>query len=158
MAMSAHLNFQHEKISRLDLTTYATARVGTSVTETLALMRQRRVSAVLVEDETHRVLGIFTERDVLLKVAGEKTALDGRVDSVMTPQPQTLSPDDTVGHALQLMNHGHYRNVPVLDKDRAIVGNLSQHAIITFLTDHYPREIYNLPPESDVIPQTREGA
>ncbi len=156
--MSSDLDFQYEKISRLDLTTYATARAGTSIAKTLALMRERRVSAVLVEDEAHRIVGIFTERDVLLKVAGEADAMDQSVDSVMTPQPQTLSPNDTVGHALQLMNKGHYRNVPVLDEDQGVVGNLSQHALITFLTDRYPREIYNLPPESDMIPQTREGA
>ena len=156
--MNSDLDFQYEKISRLDLTTYATARAGTSVAETLALMRERRVSAVLVEDEADRIVGIFTERDVLLKVAGEVDAMDQSVDSVMTPKPQTLSPDDTVGHALQLMNEGHYRNVPVLDEDQGVVGNLSQHALITFLTDRYPKEIYNLPPESDMIPQTREGA
>lgn len=156
--MNSDLDFQYEKISRLDLTTYATARAGTSVAETLALMRERRVSAVLVEDEADRIVGIFTERDVLLKVAGEADAMDQSVDSVMTPKPQTLSPDDTVGHALRLMNEGHYRNVPVLDEDQGVVGNLSQHALITFLTDRYPKEIYNLPPESDMIPQTREGA
>jgi CBS domain-containing protein len=156
--MNSDLDFQYEKISRLDLTTYATARAGTSIAETLALMRERRVSAVLVEDEADRIVGIFTERDVLLKVAGEADAMDQSVDSVMTPKPQTLSPDDTVGHALQLMNEGHYRNVPVLDENQGVVGNLSQHALITFLTDRYPREIYNLPPEPDMIPQTREGA
>lgn len=156
--MSSDLDFQHEKIARLDLTDYATAHAGTSISETLALMREHRVSAVLVEDDAQRVIGIFTERDVLLKVAGEASALEYNLDSVMTPRPQTLSPDDTVGHALQLMNKGHYRNVPVLGEDQVVVGNLSQHALTTFLTDRYPREIYNLPPESDMIPQTREGA
>ena len=156
--MNFELDFQYEKITRLDLTTYVTTRAGTSVLDTLALMRERRVNAVLVEDDANRILGIFTERDVLLKVAGEPDALGQSVDSVMTTGPQTLSPDDTVGDALQLMNRGHYRNVPVLDDDQGVVGNLSQHALITFLTDRYPREIYNLPPETDMIPQTREGA
>ena len=156
--MIGDLDFQQEKISRLDLTTYAIARTGETIGQTLALMRERRVSAVLVEDDADQVVGIFTERDVLLKVAGEARAMSQGVDSVMTPKPQTLSPDDTVGDALRLMEEGHYRNVPVVDADNSVVGNLSQHALITFLTDRYPREIYNLPPESDMIPQTREGA
>ena len=156
--MIGDLDFQQEKISRLDLTTYVVARIGETIEQTLALMRERRVSAVLVEDDDGQVVGIFTERDVLLKVAGEARALSQSVDSVMTPKPQTLSPDDTVGDSLRLMEEGHYRNVPVVDADNGVVGNLSQHALITFLTDRYPREIYNLPPESDMIPQTREGA
>ena len=156
--MIGDLDFQREKISRLDLTTYVVARTGASIGQTLALMREHRVSAVLVEDEAGRVLGIFTERDVMLKVAGETTALGQPVDTVMTQQPQTLAPDDTVGDALRLMHEGHYRNVPVIDAADHVVGNLSQQALITFLTDRYPREVYNLPPESDMIPQTREGA
>ena len=76
----------------------------------------------------------------------------------MTSNPQVLTVDDTVSEALSLMSGGHYRNVPVLSESGQIVGNLSQHAVIRFLTDHFPREIYNLPPDPELIPRTREGA
>ena len=125
--------------------------------EALVRMRRSRVSAILVQNG-NGLIGIFTERDVLLKVADNPSALDQVVDDLMTADPQTVTSDTSVGRALQLMNAGDYRNVPVRDQSGAVIGNLSQHAMITFLTDHFPREIYNLPPDPEMIPTTREGA
>lgn len=149
---------QNARIAHLDLSGYVRVPQGASVADTLARMREHRATAALVEDGERRLVGIFTERDVLLKVVGDPARLRLDVDEVMTRRPQTVAPEDTAGHALRFMNSGHYRNVPVLDADRRIVGNLSQHAVIRFLTDHFPREVYNLPPDPELIPRTREGA
>ena len=120
-------------------------------------MREARVNVILVEGAEGGLVGIFTERDVLLKVA-DSSKLDTQIESLMTPDPQVLTVEDPVSKALSLMTEGHYRNVPVLGENGEIVGNLSQHAVIRFLTDHFPREIYNLPPDPELIPRTREGA
>ena len=56
------------------------------------------------------------------------------------------------------MNAGHYRDVPIVDHYGGIEGNLPQHEIIRFLTDQFPEDIYNLPPDPDRIAQTKEGA
>ncbi len=151
-------DLQQERISHLDLSMFITVSSGTSIALTLSQMRNERVGAALVQDDNGRLSGIFTERDVLKKVAGDPAMLQQSVDVAMTTNPETVSPDDTVDHALKLMNGGDYRNVPVLDSDGNIAGNLSQQALIRFLTDRFPREIYNLPPDPELIAQTREGA
>lgn len=149
----------HEaRISHLDLSGSISILADVVVSDVLVSMRDERASAALIEDVEGHLIGIFTERDVLLKIVGDPSRLRDRVQDHMTGKPQTVSPDDSAGHALHLMNTGHYRNVPVLDADGKTAGNLSQHAVIRFLTDQFPREVYNLPPDPEKIPRTREGA
>lgn len=156
--MSLVQALQDARISHLDLSGSISITGGVIVADVLSQMRRERASAVLVADADGRLVGIFTERDVLLKIADDPSRLRDEVHQHMTAAPQTVAPDDTAGHALRFMNDGHYRNVPVLDAQQRPVGNLSQHAVIRFLTDHFPREVYNLPPDPEKIPRTREGA
>ena len=149
---------QAERLERLDLSGFLRVPPGTEVAEVLARMRQDRTAVALVEDGEGRLVGIFTERDVLQRIAGHDERLGDAVEDHMTAAPQTLPTSATVGDAVHGMNAGHHRNVPVVDAAGHAVGNLSQHAVIRFLTDHYPREIYNLPPDPDLIPRSREGA
>ncbi len=156
--MSLVRALQDARISHLDLSGSISIPGDVSVDEVLSRMRAGRASVALIEDAAGRLIGIFTERDVLLKIAGEPSRLRDRVQVHMTVNPQTVAPEDTAGHALQFMHTGHYRNVPVLDDDGRAVGNLGLHAVIRFLTDQFPREVYNLPPDPEQIPRTREGA
>ncbi|HJP30775.1 MAG TPA: CBS domain-containing protein [Candidatus Latescibacteria bacterium] len=151
-------SLQDARISHLDLTGSISILGEVPVGEVLSRMRDERASAALIEDSDGRLIGIFTERDVLLKIADDPARLSDQVQQHMTVNPQTISPDDTAGHAVHFMNAGHYRNVPVLDAEGRTTGNLSQHAVIRFLTDHFPREVYNLPPDPEKIARTREGA
>ncbi len=156
--MSLVQALQDTRISHLDLSGSISITGDVTVARVLSQMRRERASAVLVIDGDGQLVGTFTERDVLLKIADEPSRLQDEVRQHMTPTPQTVAPDDTAGHALRFMNAGHYRNVPVLDAEKRPVGNLSQHAVIRFLTDHFPREVYNLSPDPEKIPRTREGA
>ena len=156
--MSIETDLQEESVGHLDLSAYASVRKGTVIRDVLDIMRNERVSAVLVEDESGKLAGIFTQRDVLNKVVEAPATWNEIVDTAMTPAPEALGNEEPVGHALRLMNAGHYRNVPILSEDGSVAGNLSQHAIIQFLTDRFPTEIYNLPPDPEIIARTREGA
>ena len=156
--MRVERDLQREKITSVDLGAYISVAPEAIIEQTILRMRSERIGAVLVSNEDGRLVGIFTERDVLKKVAGDPGSLNQPVSAVMTPDPETVSTDDVVGDALRLMKRGDYRNVPVLEADGTIAGNFSQQALIQFLTDRFPREIYNLPPNPELIPQTREGA
>lgn len=150
--------FSETRVSHLDLSGFVRLPAFTRVADALEHMRAARVNVILVEGSDERLVGIFTERDVLLKVEDAANPLSATIDALMTADPQVLTVEDSVSKALALMTQGHYRNVPVLGEEGEIVGNLSQHAVIRFLTDHFPREIYNLPPDPELIPRTREGA
>ena len=155
--MGIATDIQDAKIFHLDLSNFVIVQTSTSVAAVLRSMREKRVSAALVKGDG-KLVGIFTERDVLTKVANKAATWKQPVETLMTPSPQSISPDEPVSSALGLMNQGGYRNMPVLDADGNILGNLSHPAIIEFLTDRFPREIYNLPPDPNIIPQNREGA
>lgn len=92
----------------------------TSVTEASRQMANRKLSAVVVVDQD-AVVGIFTERDAVFRViAQDRDPRATCLDQVMTPQPVTLEPDKTFGHALALMHEHGIRHVPVVEQGRAV--------------------------------------
>lgn len=98
----------------------ATFPRAASVREAAATMASRRIGAVLIVEDGH-LLGIFTERDVVTRVV----ATGGNPDrvtlgEVMTPDPDTIGPDDSVALALERMSQAGYRHLPVVDGARLI--------------------------------------
>jgi len=84
-----------------------------SVQAAVRLMAQRKIGAVLVT-EGARLVGIFTERDLLTRVVAK--ALEPsktRLAEVMTPDPDVIQGAATVRDALELMHRGGYRHLPV---------------------------------------------
>ncbi len=84
------------------------------------LMSDHQIGAVLVMEE-ERLVSIFTERDLALRVVA--TGLDPDVTpvgTVSTVHPDTLTPRATPREALTLMLNGHYRHVPVVDGSRVV--------------------------------------
>ena len=97
-----------------------TAAANTTVVEAARLMLERRIGALPVVDQG-RVVGIFTERDALLRVlAGARDPQTTRLAEVMTPDPQTIHPDQPFAHALHMMYEGGFRHVPVIENSRVI--------------------------------------
>jgi CBS domain-containing protein len=99
---------------------FLTAPRTTSVYEAARLMKQRGISALIVV-EKQRVVGVFTERDIVFRVTAE--ALDPTttpLEQVMTASPRTIGPDKPLGHALHMMYEGGFRHVPVVEHGKAI--------------------------------------
>jgi CBS domain-containing protein len=80
-------------------------------------MKRAHVGCALVIDDG-KLLGIFTERDVLHKLTG-KRAVDTAtaVKDLMSPDPETLRETDSVATALNKMSMGRYRHIPVVRSD-----------------------------------------
>ena len=66
--------------------------------------------------------------------------------------------EQTVKDALELMQSSRYRNVPVVDDDRRLVGVVRQVDIIKFLAESFPEELLNLPPRPHQKLKEPEGA
>jgi CBS domain-containing protein len=100
-------------------------------------MVSRDVGAALVT-EGEKLVGIVTERDVLRAVArgiDEGT----RVADLMTPDPETMEPDESTQHAAVLMIHGGFRHLPIVEGDE-VVGMLSIRDLMrVVLEDSAPR-------------------
>jgi CBS domain-containing protein len=96
-------------------------------------MDARRVGAALVFDGD-RLVGIFTERDVL-RLAGEGSEFaEVRVGDVMTRNPVTLAPDDDVLDAARLMGERKIRHVPVLEGEN-LLGMVGMREVMRTLVE-----------------------
>jgi len=100
-----------------------TAAAGTTIAEAASLMAQRRVGSALVMDGD-RLLGIFTERDIVKALSQDGLAIQQAIRHWMTSEPRTIAPEATIDEALHLMVDGQFRHLPVVDGDR-LVGMLS---------------------------------
>lgn len=114
--------------------------------DVLDAMRQKGRGAVLVEDQDGRLSGIFSERDVLLKLGHDDASLDCPVAELMTRQPKTIAPSEPVSRALQIMRKGDFRHLPMVDEEGRPTGVLSIRDILVWVSEHFPEEIVNLPP------------
>jgi CBS domain-containing protein len=91
------------------------AEPSMTVRKAAEAMARRGVGAILVVVE-EKLVGIFTERDVVFRVVARgldstKTTLG----EVMTRDPRTASPDKTYGFAMLLMHENRFRHLPVVD-------------------------------------------
>ncbi|ONH69470.1 Meiotically up-regulated gene 70 protein [Cyberlindnera fabianii] len=96
--------------------------VKTTVYDAAILMKENHTTAVLVKDANENVSGIFTSKDVVLRVIA--AGLDPKTVSVirvMTSQPDVANKDLTIQAALRKMFDGHYLNLPVVE-DNEIIG------------------------------------
>jgi CBS domain-containing protein len=150
-------HLRNEKAKVLTLRDPITVARGTSLRAAIGKMQERRGECVLVSDDG-RLAGILTERDVLMRVLGRDVDLERPVEDVMTPQPATLPADATVRDALQAMDRGGYRNLPLVDDHGKLVGLIRQQDVIEYVAEAFPQEILNLPPRPHQKMEEPEGA
>jgi CBS domain-containing protein len=94
-----------------------------SVTEAAAAMVRARVGSAIVMQGSF-LAGILTERDVLRAAASAEDLLRSPVSAWMTPDPQAVTPAQTVQEAAQLMLLNGFRHLPVVE-GRKVVGVVS---------------------------------
>jgi CBS domain-containing protein len=95
-----------------------TVEAETPVGEAVDRMRRESLDCLLVTDDG-RLIGIFTDRDAVLKVAGRVDDLRP-VREFMTPDPVILRRDDPIAVAINKMAVGGFRHVPIVDRGRPI--------------------------------------
>lgn len=99
-----------------------------TVREAAKAMAEHNIGAILVT-EGQRLVGIFSERDVLNRVVAKDLDPDTTaVESVMTRNPDSLPPTADLRDAMRLMVAHDYRHVPVMDGQR-ILGIVSARDI-----------------------------
>lgn len=101
--------------SLLDRRKLLIAAPTTTVSRAAKTMASKQVGAMLVVDED-RLVGIFTERDALCRViARGLEPTEVQLADVMTPNPKTIEPGRSFGHALLTMWENGFRHLPVVD-------------------------------------------
>lgn len=147
-----------DKVITLKLAPPLSVASGTSMGEVIDTVQQHRAGAVLI-CEGKRLIGIITERDVLMKVVARDVNYDEPVDKFMTPNPRTLPPDATIGEAITLMNSEEFRNIPIVDPEtNEAVAIFRVRDVIDHLAESFPEHVINLPPRPHQKMKTAEGA
>jgi CBS domain-containing protein len=124
--------------------------------EAIERMLASRQAGVLVVDAEGRLTGIFTERDVLTRVAGQgRDPRQTALGTVMTADPEALGPGARVAYAVHSMSVAGYRTVPLVDADRRPVGVVTVSDVIRWLAGLFPEAVLNLPP-GDVLKHPHE--
>jgi CBS domain-containing protein len=155
--MEISRNLRVESVSRLEATPPIAVEGSQPIREAVALMRRDRVGCLLI-CEAGRLIGVFTERDLLCRVLGCNRSLTTQIQEVMTANPMTITPSDSIRTAIRRMQQGEHRHLPVINGNHEPIGILSVKRIIHYLVEHFPGAVYNLPPEPSGILREREGA
>jgi CBS domain-containing protein len=134
-----------------------------TVTEAMRAMQREHRGYVLVTDDGTRnskLLGIFTERDVLFRIVDRgKNPATLPLGDVMTPDPDVVPESSSVAFVLNKMSIGGFRHVPVVDQAHRPRFVVAVRDVVAYLVEAFPREVLNLPLEADLKPpKAREGA
>lgn len=107
----------------------------TPVCDVLKTLQDSKVGSIIITDGM-RPVGIFTERDYLLKVAGNKVdEKKTNVDAVMTKNPVCFTKNDSVGKVLMRMKTAGFRHIIVTDAEGSLEGIISIRDAMNFLLD-----------------------
>ena len=150
-------NLKIESVSRLNPNPPLHVAPTLPVSAAVEKMRAANLGCVLVCDNC-KLVGIFTERDLMRRVLSVGKPLSVPVSEVMTPRPVTVHAKDPIAVVVRRMEEGGYRHLPVLDERDKPVGVLSVKRIVRYLVEHFPATVYNLPPDPGAVPRNPEGA
>ncbi len=132
---------------------------GTSLADCLALIRRTGVAdSVFVTGPDGVLLGVLTERDIFGVLVASGSDLAAPVEWMMVEHPWTLNLEQPIRHAIDLMQTGRYRNLPLVDDDGILVGVVRPVDVLKYLAEAFPEELLNLPPVTDQRMAATEGA
>ena len=105
----------------------------TPVVEIARIMAARRIGAVLIVTSTGQVAGILSERDIVKAVADRRNGIRClAAEELMTREVIMIGPDTPVEAALEIMDQGYFRHLPVCDTDGALLGIVSIRDLVKF--------------------------
>ena len=122
------------KVIRIAQVPPPTVMVDATVLEAVWSMQNARTGATAIL-EGEKLVGIFSERDVMLRVvAAQRDAAATQVKKVMTSPVKSVFEDQDAGDALELMVANHVRHLPILGRQGSLTGlisirNLLQHHV-----------------------------
>ncbi|HKW90337.1 MAG TPA: CBS domain-containing protein [Methylomirabilota bacterium] len=118
-----------------------------SVADAVTRMVDNRRAGVVIVDASGRLIGIFTERDLLTRVVRQGRDLARtRLAEVMTADPEALAPDDRICFAINRMHNAGYRTVPLVDGEHRPIGIVTVNDVVGWLARIFPEAILNLRP------------
>ena len=115
-----------------------------TVHDIAAIILAKRIGAVLVLHDDGSLAGIVSERDVVKALATHREkVMEMRADALMTRSVTTATPETTVDEAMEIMDAGYFRHLPVLDGGK-LVGIVSIRDLVKFRIMLHEYDVDNL--------------
>jgi len=122
----------------------ATVEASTTVLEAVQIMAEEGVGAVAVV-EHGTIKGIFTERDVMLRVVlRDRSTHQTRMSEVMTSPVEMATEETPAQEALTHMLERHLRHLPIVKADGQLLGMLSIRNLLEHMVEGLSREVESL--------------
>ena len=135
-ASELHRVLAEEPVSAIQSQPFVKVSVDASIQEAMQALSESEVSSLLVVDK-EKLVGIFTERDVLENIAEHLPQLSSTpVREVMTSDPTVVYESDPVGTAVAAIAIAGHRHVPVLRIDGSVLGIVSPRRVLECLNKH----------------------
>jgi CBS domain-containing protein len=115
-----------------------------------AMQSEHRGCVLVTEDGSFNspLIGIFTERDILLRVINRgRNPAETPLREVMSHDPEFLQADARIAWVLNMMSVGGFRHVPVVNLRGCPIAVISVRDVVEFLVGAFPNEILNIPPD-----------
>jgi CBS domain-containing protein len=144
-------------LSNLKQTDPVNAQADAPYGEVLKVLQEQQTGSIMI-CEGKKVVGIFTERDIMNKCLLEHVEPETPIRELMTGDPICISPKATIGEAIGLMHQKHIRNLPMTDENGELVGLLTVGRLIRYLASQFPAAVVNLPPKPHQVTEDAEGA
>jgi CBS domain-containing protein len=113
------------------------------VYEALEIMNNYNISAIMIVEDDN-LKGIFTERDYARKVVLKgRSSKEVKILDVMTPNPKTITPSDSLDHCMKLMTDMHIRHLPVQTEGK-LTGMISIGDVVKYIIEDQKQTIKNL--------------
>jgi len=132
---SVEADLLRDRVEQLWPKTPSTVPTDMPVGQVLKKMVDEMIGCVMIVDDHGQLVGIFSERDALMKLNVDAPKFFNRpISQFMTPGPVTLETSDKIAFALHKMNLGGYRHLPILF-DGKLAGVISIRDILRYLTE-----------------------
>ena len=130
---SLHVN----KVTELGSRQVIVVDENRKVRDVIASLVLRRQGCAVVVDKEGKLIGVFTERDLLMKIAGEPDELlDHPISEFMVRNPTSIESSAPIAYAMHQMDVGGYRHVPVVN-DGVPVSMISARDLIRFIDERF---------------------
>ena len=148
--------FWSEPIGKVDLQRPAVVKTGTTIIDAVKEMKFNQIGCVLVVDGKKKLMGILSNGDLMHDFVGSTLPGDTPVDTIMTQEPFSATPAMTVQEALEVFDSNKFRHMPILNGHH-IEGILSVRGLMSFISEHLPLQVMNLPPDSSLVASRTSG-
>ncbi|MEE8170294.1 MAG: CBS domain-containing protein [Phycisphaerae bacterium] len=155
--MAPQSQWQLATVSDLAGRALITMAPDATVREALDRMRAERCGCVLAVEDG-RLVGIFTERDVMTKAFALQDGLGASIGDVMSRDPAVAPKDEPIASAASKMLAGGYRHMPIVDDGGRPLGVISVKCMVQYLVDCMPRTIYTASDDGARYPAEQAGA